>query len=165
MKFSVRLGSKIMRSLVIAAVALAGLSACNSTRQTGPSPQQQRQAQVKAAVASCDARAKSKQITTLAAYSRCVGAADAIGAEDAGEYADLLYLKAAKRTAIYERVDRGEITLAQAEAEIAQVNSALMGELNRRSTANRAAIAQEMSALSASSPATCSRFGNSVTCY
>lgn len=146
----------MFRVLVVCAVT-AGAAACNTTGQTGPSPRPQRQAQERAAVAQCDAKAKSKQITSLAAYSRCVGAAEAIGVADMGANADLLFLKSAKRTAIYERVDRGEISLAQADAEIAQVNSGLVSELNRRYTADRAA--------SPPPPVTCTRFGNSVTCF
>lgn len=147
--------------VVLAAFALASCS--NTTVGNGPTPQQHRQNLVNAAVRECQSKIKTKQLTTLAAYGRCLAAAESPLA--VGDYADLIRLKSAKRTEIFERVDAGQITPTQAEAELAEVTSNLVGEINRRSNSRQALILQEIAASSASAPVTCNRFGNSMTCF
>ena len=96
-------------------------------------------------------------------------------------YADLLNLKQAKRAEIASRLQRGQITIEQANVELATMTSQITGEAtNRTMTAasvsaqqsaaaaqGQAAAAASMSAMQATMPrppVTCMRTGNMVTC-
>ncbi len=148
-------------------VLLAGLwmAGCVSTDASGPSAQQRRELQVEVASADCMAKARSGQFKSLAALGRCLSAAEAYLADEMGDNADLLRQKLASRIAIYERIDRGELTGAQAEAELARVNATLMAELNRRSHASRSTMAGEGTAPTSLAPVICNRLGFTVTCF
>ena len=83
-------------------------------------------------------------------------------------YPDLLDLSMAHRLAVAERYQKGQITGPQANEELAQKNSELTAEEQRRLLANRSVGAQESMAaasIMAAGPKTCTRIGNSVNCY
>jgi len=123
-----------------------------------------RDAEVDAAVQqsrdACVTTYRSKQLKTYSGYMQCLNTAEAPLQERAqrGGVGDLLNVKFAGRVAIAERVDRGEITPAQADFEVARMNSGLMSQGQNRLNANRLVDA-------ATSPVTCNRYGNSVTCF
>jgi hypothetical protein len=76
-------------------------------------------------------------------------------------YPDLMDLFIARRMAVAEQVERGQITIAQANESIATKQSEIVAEEQRRNLANRSVAAQE----SAAGPVSCTRFGNTVSCY
>lgn len=83
-------------------------------------------------------------------------------------YPDLMDQEAAYRMAMAERIDAGQITMAQAELEAAENRSRLIAEEQRRSLSNRAVSAQESVAAAqwrASAPVSCTRIGNTTNCY
>jgi hypothetical protein len=72
------------------------------------------------------------------------------GALKNSAYGDLLTLKQAKRAEIASRLQSGQITKAQADVELASLNSQLVSEAQRRQATNRIAAAQESAAAAAS---------------
>lgn len=105
------------------------------------------------------------------ARAKCLNAADQTFAPFTPA-ADLISLRMAKRLELSERRAAGKITFAQASLEFAELNSSITTEAQRRQNANMSAAAQRqsaaaatMSAINASSPRTCTRYGNSVTCF
>jgi len=83
-------------------------------------------------------------------------------------YPDLLDQEMAARSAIAEQVDTGKMTLAQGDLEFSRVHSNLVAEEQRRALSGRAVSAQESAAAAAwraSNPVTCTRSGNSTTCF
>lgn len=143
-----------MKNFVTVLGLALGLAGCVSARDTqiDTAVQQGRDA--------CVAAYRSKQVKTYSGYMQCLNTAEAPLQERAqrGGVGDLLNVKFAGRVAIAERVDRGEITPAQGDLEIAQLNSGLMSQGQSRLNNNRLVDA-------ATSPVTCNRFGNSVTCF
>jgi hypothetical protein len=83
-------------------------------------------------------------------------------------YPDLLDLFIASRMAIAERVQNGQMTIAQANEAIATKRSELVAEEQRRQLANRSVSAQENAAaasLVAAGPHSCTAIGNTVNCF
>jgi hypothetical protein len=83
-------------------------------------------------------------------------------------YPDIVQAFAAQRIAIAEKADQKVITVAEADAQIAQARSSSLAEIQRRSLASRAVAAQEQSAAAAAAapgPFTCTSFGNTTTCF
>jgi hypothetical protein len=89
-------------------------------------------------------------------------------------YRDLLNLKQARRAEITSRLERKQITVEQANVELATMVSEIVSESTRRETATRSVSAQQaaaaaayMGAMRASmprQPTTCIRTGSMVTC-
>ena len=105
------------------------------------------------------------------ARAKCFNAADEAYAPYTGS-PDLIRLRIAKRTEIAERMATGKITRAQGVLELAELNASLTSEDQRRKNANHSVAAQQQAAtaatigaLSAGAPRTCTRIGNSVSCY
>jgi len=142
-----------MRAITAVALAIM-LSGCVS-----------RNAEIRAGVdgarAECRANAQAGKFRTWVDAARCLNAAEAPLAQVQGHYPDLWNVKFATRTAIAEKVDRGEMTAAQAELAEAEANHRLVSEMERRGIARRAVAAQE----AASAPIRCSRVGQTVSCY
>jgi hypothetical protein len=83
-------------------------------------------------------------------------------------YPDLLDSFNASRIAIAERVQKGQLTVAQASELIAAKNAELASEEQRRNLANKAVIAQgnvAAASLAAAGPHTCTQMGNEVNCF
>jgi hypothetical protein len=80
-------------------------------------------------------------------------------------YPDLLQQDIALRTAIAEKLDAGQLTVAQGELEIAQAHSQIVTEEQRRTLAVRSVNAQQSAAAAAWKGTTCSRVGNTVNCF
>lgn len=151
-----------MRVLFVLAGLAVGLGGCVSA-------QDERNQAIRASVerdgAACDTLNSAGKFKTRTEYAKCLNAAEAPLVQTMPRYSDLLNVKMATRLSIADRVDRGEITSAQAQLESAQTVSSLVGELERRSLNQRAVAAQEEAASAAYKPVTCNRFGYSVTCY
>lgn len=103
---------------------------------------------------------------------QCSANAEAPLASTWGTNADLYGLLLTQKVAIWERVDRGQLTEAQANAEVAKLKAAVFSEAQRRNNANLAVAAQQQAAMSAwnaslaaSRPVTCYRMSYSTTCY
>jgi hypothetical protein len=82
-------------------------------------------------------------------------------------YPDLLDSFNASRMAIAERVQKRQLTVAQADELIVTRRSELAAEEQRRMLANKAAIAQDnlaAASFSAAGPHTCTQTGNTVNC-
>lgn len=75
--------------------------------------------------------------------------------------ADLYDVALASRLSIGGKLDRGEIKPEDAQLALAKISSELVGENERRSLARRSVRAQE----DAGGPVSCTRFGNTVSCY
>ncbi|WP_404286458.1 hypothetical protein ACD578_15885 [Microvirga sp. RSM25] len=140
---------------------MAGCVSASDTRQAeiDASIQQGRDA--------CVGAYRSKQIKTYAGYMQCLNTAEApLAARASGSgLGDLWNVKMAGRVAIAERVDKGQISPAQADLEMAQLNSNLMSTGQSRVNAAAAVSAQQQAAAAAYKPVTCNRFGYSVTCF
>ena len=94
-------------------------------------------------------------------------------------YRDLITLKQARRADVATRLERGQITVEQANVELATANSQNVSEATRRQTAAQSVSAQQAAAAAAymsavrpatppaRQPVTCTRSstGSSVTCY
>lgn len=74
---------------------------------------------------------------------------------------DLLDLQNAAQLNIASRLDRGQISQEEAQLALAQQNTQVIGEMDRRDLARRAVRAAE----AASDPVTCTRTGNTTFCY
>jgi hypothetical protein len=74
----------------------------------------------------------------------------------------------ATRMSVAEQVQDGRLTIAQANVIIANKNTELISEEQRRNLANRAVAAQESAAAAswaAGGPVSCTKIGNTVNCY
>ena len=132
---------------VVVGLALAG---CVSTRQV--------KQDVDAAKDAC----RAQTFATKVALARCINSAE-MKLSAVYDKTDLLQLRLASRLAIAEKQDRGEISDAQAELEFAQVNAQIgTQEASRNSNARIAAAASEMATPRVQS---CTRNGNTVTCF
>lgn len=125
------------------------------------------QAQNAAAVADCDARIPKGNAATAVARSQCINDANMI-LRPIMPYPDLWDQLLATNLAIAERVQNKQITILQANEMLAQKRSEIVAEEQRRSLARRSVGAQEAIAsasVEAAGPRTCTRIGNSVTCF
>jgi hypothetical protein len=140
----------IILATVLTAVGLAG---CNTL---GPSPE---------AIAArdngylaCKATAKTK-VELAHCFER-------VEAQYVAPYArdkDLLALEQAQRGALAEKVDSGEMTAADAKAQLAGDISAATSESERRTTNRQIAAAAMLSSIP--TPVTCTTYGATTNCY
>jgi hypothetical protein len=144
------------------------IAGCGLARQ-----QQEMQAREKlkadayAAAQNCDITVPPGNPKTAVARAKCQTEAWAI-LRPTMPYPDLLDLLIAKRLAIAERVEKGQLTIAEANEAIASARSEVTAEEQRRSLANRSVSAQEgiaAASASAAGPHSCTRFGNTVNCF
>jgi hypothetical protein len=83
-------------------------------------------------------------------------------------YPDLMDLNIAARMALAERIQNGQLTMAQGNEEMMRKPSEIVAEEQRRLLANRSVRAQENIAdarLQAVGPHSCTRTGNTVPCF
>lgn len=87
-------------------------------------------------------------------------------------YMDLINLRFAKGRVIYEQLDAGKITSAEAKMDDAQVVAGINSEVMQRSNSQRAtdaavigANAAVLNAINSMGPHTCNTLGNTTTCY
>lgn len=148
--------------LVLLASALCG---CGLARQR--EMQSERAAlkeQANSAVQACQAKFPQITVPTVVAHAKCLNDAAAI-TRPAWNYPDLLDSFLATRTVAAERVQKGQITIAQGSEEVANKWSEVVAEEQRRNLANRAATAEEVAAQNVGGPSTCIRNGNTVNCF
>jgi hypothetical protein len=79
-------------------------------------------------------------------------------------YPDLFDRYWATRGLVAERLQASKMTPAEAALELAQSDSAIAEDEQRRNLANRSVSAQEAVAAAASGPTICNRIGNTTIC-
>lgn len=83
-------------------------------------------------------------------------------------FPDLLDQEITSLMVVAERVDAGEMSYAEGEQAASEIHSRMVAEEQRRMLASRSVSAQESAASAAwraSAPVTCTRSGNSTTCF
>lgn len=125
---------------------------------------EQLKADAYAAAQRCDETIPAGNPKTAVARAKCQTEAWAI-LRPTMPYPDLLDLLIAKRIAIAERVEKGQITISEANEAIAAARSEATAEEQRRQLANRSIAAQEGLAAAATSPHSCTKYGNTVNCF
>ena len=119
--------------------------------------------QVKLAVEACQAT-YSELPKDAIARAQCFNDADKAYRQIA-RFPDLVDLRMAKRMEIAERIATEKITRAQGVLELSQLQTTLVDEEQKRNLSDRSVRAQELSAAAAASPTTCTKYGNTVTCF
>jgi hypothetical protein len=161
------MGVILMRILLFVAIAVL-VSDCGLMQQWELQAQtEQLNAKSQAASQKCDTTLPAGNPKTATARAKCQTDALKI-LRPVEPYPDLMDLFIASRISIAERVQNGQLTIAQANELIAQKYSALFSENQRRSLADRAVSAQENMAsasLAAARPRTCTAVGNTVSCF
>lgn len=117
-------------------------------------------------VEDCRKRFPEGQKTALA-RSQCIGKATE-GLKGISPYPDLIDQENANRDVLAEKWQKGQMTEVEYRAQFAQMHSQMEAERQRRQMLNRSVSAQESAAAAAwqaSSPVTCTKLGNSTTCY
>lgn len=136
--------------LIVAALALGG---CKSTRDREATDRSDQ------ARAACNAQT----FKTAVAKAQCINDAAAMSPLASGEYSDLFRVSAATRLVTAEKVDRGQISLAEAELAMAQSSSGLVSEAQRRLNSDRALAAQREASNRSVTCTTKPMFGNMQT--
>jgi hypothetical protein len=156
-----------MRVIVAVLVSLT-VASCGLARQRELQAQMEGlKAKAVAAYQQCDLTYPPGNAKAAVARAKCQNDAFAI-IRPIMPYQDLIDLLSASRIAIAERVQNGELTIAQANELIATKQSELVAEEQRRNLANRAVLAQEgvaAASLAAAGPHSCTRLGNTVNCF
>jgi hypothetical protein len=156
-----------MRALIVVLISLV-VAGCGLMRQRELQAQREELiGRSHAAMAQCDATYPPGNVKTTMARAKCQTDALAI-VRPISPYPDLLDLFIASRIATAERVQNGQLTIAQGNELIAAKHSELVAEEQRRNLANRSVIAQEgvaSASLAAAGPHTCTRMGNTVNCF
>jgi len=156
-----------MRRL-LSLLALASLAGCDLVRQREIQAQMVAlREQSAAAMQECGAQHPAGNPKTAVVRARCVNDALAI-VRPALPYPDLMDIFMADHALVAEDIQAGRTTIAQGNAMLAHKWSELVAEEQRRNLANRSAAAQEQVAaasLLAAGPKSCSRYGNTVTCF
>jgi hypothetical protein len=150
-----------MNKVYIIIALAAGVAGCQSAAS-------QKQAEITAAADQAVEQCNTRQFRTAMARAQCLNDAERPRLQIAGQFSDLVNVKFATRMALAEAVDKGQMTQAQADLEMAKANSTLMSSGRQRINQDRQLAAQEEIASAASAPprsVTCNRFGNSVTCF
>jgi hypothetical protein len=154
--------------LIIAVLISLTMAGCGLVRQRELQAQREAlTAQSQAAMAQCDAAYPAGNVKTVVARAKCQTDALAI-LRPISPYPDLMDVFITTRIAIAERVQNGQLTIAQANELIATKRSELVAEEQRRTLANRSVVAQEnvaAASLSAAGPHTCTRIGSTVNCF
>jgi len=160
-----RVGSAIKAAIVISlSMSVAG---CGIIAQK---KRQEEFAAVKASadrmLADCDLKYKKIKGQMLDRM-KCRGEAFALYKSQL-PFPDLLDQEITSLMVVAERVDTGAMTYAEGEQAASEIHSRMVAEEQRRMLANRSVSAQESAASAAwraSAPVTCTRSGNSTTCF
>jgi len=131
----------VVKSYVFIFLGLLCLASC------GPNPQTLALQQYQTMTASCAAQYPD-QPPTMAAFQKCKNAAADATVGRFEPYPDLYQLAHADRLEIADQADSGQITLDQANVEIAQLNAQVTQAAEDRNNQNAEAAAQRLSALS-----------------
>jgi hypothetical protein len=153
----------VKRSLLLVILVFA-LGGCGLARQREMQSERAAKAQSDAAAQECQSKFPQIISATVVAHAKCLNEAAAI-ARPAWSYPDLLDSFLATRMALAERVQKGQITIAQGTEELANKKSEIVAEEQRRNLANRSVTAQEVTAQNIGGPSTCVRNGNTVNCF
>jgi hypothetical protein len=158
-----------MRIGILIGTALAFLlSGCGLVRQQEMKARAEAlQAQSAAATQECEVKFPKGNPKAAMDRTRCMNNAQLI-LRPLAPYPDLMDLYLASNMAIAERLQKGQITIAQANEEIARKSAEITSEQQRRMLADRSVSAQEdMAAASAraAGPHSCTRIGNTVNCF
>lgn len=125
---------------VLVAVGLIALAGCGSSREA----EVRRDGEVVgAAKEACADDYKAKRLKTFVEYMQCINAAETPLAQRLQRlgYGDIHAVRAAGRIAIAEKVDRGIITPAQGDLELAQLDSTVSQNARTRMNSDMAASA------------------------
>lgn len=143
-----------MKTIATILVLAAALGGCAQARINAASEEMEREK------ATCRAAPK----TTHMNLARCINAAEEKAYRNSGiSGGDLVSVRLATRMAIAEKQDKGHMTEAEAELEFARTNSGLVSTDQQRR--NSAVTADAISSMAAPRSTTCTRIGNSVTCF
>jgi hypothetical protein len=102
---------------------------------------------------------------TAVVRAECMNDAMAIMRPTWGRSADLVNGWMAHRVVVAEKLQKGQITVALANEELANSWTQVIDEEQRRNLANRSVGAQELAARNIGGPTSCTKFGNTVSCY
>jgi hypothetical protein len=164
----VRLSTGSAAAAVTIAFACLLLTGCGLARQRELQARtDELNAQSAAAMQACNESVPGGNPKTALARAKCQTDAIAIR-RPIVTYPDLLDSFVAARMSIGEQVQNGKLTIIQGNEVLANKNSELVAEEQRRNLANRSVAAQEgvaAASLSAAGPHSCTRIGNTVNCF
>lgn len=143
-----------MRPILFAAPVLLAIAGCQATRN----------AEIANSVTAGRADCAGRQFSTMVAWAECANAAE-LPLRGTAVAPDLFDLRAAARLALAEKVDRKQITMAEAKLQFAGINSQVVGAQQGRNTSASIAASQARAAAAADSGTICSKVGNSTICY
>jgi hypothetical protein len=159
-----------VRAILILVLALA-LGGCADTLAQKQAAEAKRQADLRAEVEACKQQFPTAPRKNNVALSRCINDVNGRFWTDQVNH-DLLDLYAAKRIAIATQMDEGKISQEDGQVLIEQARSDAITQIQQRVNANQSVAAQQQAAraataaaIGASSPVTCTRFGNTVNCF
>jgi hypothetical protein len=124
-------------------------------------------AQARTASKACDSTFPAGNPKTAVARAKCQVDALAIR-RPIVKHPDLMDSFIATRMSVAEQVQNGRLTVAQANEILANKNSEVVSEEQRRNLAQRSVAAQESVAAASwatSGPVSCTKVGNTVNCY
>jgi hypothetical protein len=160
-----RLGREAIVKVVTVFLVVATMGGCGIARRAEIAKQAEELKQRSAAAAQdCVTRFPAGNSATAVSRMQCLNDALLI-VRPIMPYPDLLDSFIASRLVIAEHVQKGQITLAEANEQIASKRSAFVAEEQRRLLANRSVSAQETMAQNIGGPTTCTRTGNTVSCF
>ena len=120
-----------------------------------------------AAAQDCNTEFPPGKVPTAVARAQCINNALSI-LRPIVPYPDLWDVYMASHIAVAERVQKGQMSIAEANEVLAQKRSELVAEEQRRLLANRSVAAQEniaSASLQAAGPHSCIQASNTVTCF
>jgi hypothetical protein len=149
-----------MKLTVCVAILAACLAGCVS-------PEAKRDAEARAQTVRALEACKAQTFKTHVERAKCIN--DGLGlSRTTLANPDLLDLISATRIALAATVDRRELTEEDATVQLARAQADANSEDQRRTNSNLSVAAQQQQADAASAarlPVTCSKLGNSVTCF
>jgi hypothetical protein len=161
-------GEERVRKLWVAAFIGLAVASCGLARQR---EMQERatalNAQSQAAAEACNTTVPAGNPKTAVARARCQMDALEIR-RPIVTYPDLMDSFIATRMSVAEQIQNGRLTIAQGTEILANKNSELVSEEQRRNLSKRAVAAQESAAAAswaASGPVSCTKIGNTVNCF
>lgn len=149
-----------MRLAIIVALGLAVAGCAN--RQTAAFDAAE--ASFRSKVQQCNAARDAGQITRHTDEALCLRGAVEAWQPFQHVYAPLNYI-ATTRIALAEAVDRGDMTLAQFNAKLAEMHHQIVSEQRRQEQAEDLARSARISAWGAIKPRNCQTYGNQTYCY
>lgn len=148
--------------LVIGALALSTCGCGLMAQQQRREALQAAQEAAKAGLAACKAQYPETSGQAVA-RNKC-GAQAALPLRAFSTDPDLFDQMWAYSAVIAEKLDHGQLTVAEAKQLVAEKQSAIIAEAQRRNVANRSVAAQEAVAMEATMPVICNRVGTTTIC-